>query len=98
MAAKGKTPPLSHDELADLGYDVVIHPSDAFKAALKTIREVYETVVAKGSQRSVLDRMVEWDERDDITVKGEWDALEETYDASETRHRERFGRRSGDGD
>jgi 2-methylisocitrate lyase-like PEP mutase family enzyme len=90
MAAKGKTPPLSHEELAELGYDVVIHPSDAFKAALKTVREVYEAVVAEGSQRSVLDRMVEWDERDDITAKGEWDALEENYDASETEYRERL--------
>ena len=92
MAAKGKTPPLSSDELSDLGYDVVIHPSDAFKAALKTVKEVYETVIAEGSQRSVLDRMVEWDERDDITAKGEWDRLEQKYDERETQYAARFAR------
>jgi 2-methylisocitrate lyase-like PEP mutase family enzyme len=92
MAAKGKTPPLSKQELHALGYDVAIHPSDAFKAALKTVREVYETVIAEGSQRSVLDRMVEWDERDDITAKGEWDRLEEKYDERETQYAARFAR------
>ncbi|WP_254547038.1 isocitrate lyase/PEP mutase family protein [Halomarina pelagica] len=90
MAAKGKTPPLSVEELAAVGYDVAIYPSDAFKAALRTIRTVYETVVAEGSRTSVLDEMVEWDERDDITRLDEWTALEERADERERAYAARY--------
>ena len=90
MAAKGKTPPLSNAELREAGYDVAIYPSDAFKAALYTIRHVYETVVAEGSQASVLDEMVEWGERDDITLLHEWTAFEEEVDERERAYAERY--------
>lgn len=90
MAAKGETPPLTDDELSDAGYDAAIYPSDAFKAALHTIRHVYETVVAEGSQASVLDEMVEWDERDDITLRDKWTAFEERADEHERTYADRY--------
>lgn len=90
MAAKGKTPPLSADELAAIGYDVAIYPSDAFKAALRTIKHVYETVVADRSQAAVLDEMVEWDERDDITTLEEWTAVETHAEEREEAYARRY--------
>jgi methylisocitrate lyase len=92
MAAKGKTPPLSREELTAAGYDAAIYPSDAFKAALKTIRHVYETVISEGSQASVLDEMVEWDERDDITLLREWTAFEREADEREEAYAERYAK------
>lgn len=90
LAAKGKTPPLSANTLSDIGYDVAIYPSDAFKAALKTIREVYETVVAERSQESVLDEMVEWEERDEITDLDEWTAVENRTEEREAVYSARY--------
>lgn len=90
MAAKGKTPPLPADELSDLGYDLAIYPSDAFKAALKTIQEVYETILNEHSQEPVLDRMVSWEERDDITHRGEVGDLENKYEEKERKYKEQF--------
>jgi len=92
MAAKGKTPPIPAAELAEIGYDVAIYPSDSFKAALKTIREVYETLIEERSQENVLDRMVEWGERDEITGLGEINRQEETYEESERAYQEQFER------
>jgi len=71
---------------------VAIYPSDSFKAALKTIREVYETLIEERSQENVLDRMVEWGERDEITGLGEINRQEETYEESERAYQEQFER------
>lgn len=90
MAAKGKTPPIPADELKDIGYDLAIYPSDAFKAALQTAQDVYESVIDNRSQEEVLDRMVGWEERDRITEKSEFDALEERYSAAKSRYAERW--------
>lgn len=90
MAAKGKTPPVPAADLREMGFDLAIYPSDAFKAALKTIREVYETLVEERSQESILDEMVEWEERDDITGYDEVQAWEQRYAAREREYGESF--------
>ena len=89
LAAKGKTPPIPAEELADIGYDMAIYPSDAFKAALKTIQETYETLITERSQENILDDMVEWEERDDITEMGDVEALEEKYAEAKERYADR---------
>lgn len=84
LAAKGKTPPIPAKELAEIGYDIAIYPSDAFKAVLKTLKDIYETLIEQRSQKNILDEMVDWDERDEITEMGVIKALEAKYaDASE---------------
>jgi 2-methylisocitrate lyase-like PEP mutase family enzyme len=90
LAAKGKTPPIPAEELAEIGYDVAIYPSDAFKAALKTIQETYDALVAERSQESILDDMVEWEERDAITEKGTVDGLESKYEAAKEEYAARY--------
>lgn len=90
LAAKGKTPPLPADELETIGYDVAIYPSDAFKAALKTIRETYETLIEERTQEHILDRMMEWETRDEITDLSEITALETRYEESAARYAERY--------
>jgi 2-methylisocitrate lyase-like PEP mutase family enzyme len=86
LAAKGKTPPIHAEELADIGYDLAIYPSDSFKAALKTIQDTYETLIDERSQENILDGMVEWGERDEITEMGDVQASEEKYAAAKKRY------------
>jgi 2-methylisocitrate lyase-like PEP mutase family enzyme len=93
LAAKGKTQPIPAEELAAIGYDIAIYPSDAFKAALRTIQNTYETLTEERSQENVLDGMVEWDERDEITEKGTFDALEAKYAEASERYAGRYEER-----
>lgn len=88
LAAKGKTPPLPAEDLEEIGYDMAIYPSDAFKAALKTIRETYETLVDERCQENILDDMMEWETRDEITDLDEVTALEDKYDGARNRYAE----------
>ncbi|WP_188979734.1 isocitrate lyase/PEP mutase family protein [Halocalculus aciditolerans] len=89
LAAKGKTPPIPAEELTDIGYDMAIYPSDSFKAALKTIQDTYETLIDERSQENILDGMVEWEERDEITEMGDVEALEAKYAAAKDRYADR---------
>ncbi len=86
LPAKGKTPPVPAAELTEMGYDLAIYPSDAFKAALLTIRETYETLIEERHQANLLDDMVSWEERDAITEMDSVEHLESRYESE----RERF--------
>ncbi len=86
LPAKGKTPPVPATELEQLGFDIAIYPSDAFKAALSTIQSTYETLITERSQSNILDGMVSWEERDVITDLESIDQLESRY----AREREAF--------
>ena len=90
LAAKGKTPPLTAEEMEDIGYDLAIYPSDAFKAALKTVRETYETLVDERCQENILDDMMEWETRDEITDLAGVNEREAKYDAAADRYAERY--------
>ncbi|MFC4451253.1 isocitrate lyase/PEP mutase family protein [Halorussus aquaticus] len=67
MTEGGKTPMLSADELDDLGYDIALFPATGFKAVLKTLQDVYAEIVETGSQREVMDELVTWEGRNEIT-------------------------------
>lgn len=81
MTEGGKTPMLSASELEALGYDIALFPATGFKAMLKTLQEVYGQIVRSGSQREVLDRLVTWEGRNDITGLDQITALEQRYAA-----------------
>lgn len=81
MTEGGKTPMLSASELEALGYDIALFPATGFKAMLKTLQEVYGEIVRSGSQREVLDRLVTWEGRNDITGLDQITALEQRYAA-----------------
>ena len=79
LPAKGKTPPVPAADLEELGFDIAIYPSDAFKAALLTIQQTYETLIGERSQTNILDGMVSWEERDAITDLETINQLEARY-------------------
>jgi len=57
MTEFGKTPLISFDRFAQLGYALVIFPNAAFRAMLKTVDEVYAELMATGTQAGMMDRM-----------------------------------------
>ena len=79
LPAKGKTPPVPAADLEELGFDIAIYPSDAFKAALLTIQQTYETLIDDRGQSNILDGMVSWEERDAITDLETINQLEARY-------------------
>lgn len=90
MAAKGKTPHLPVAELEDIGYDLAIFPSDAFKAGLKTFREVYETLINERTQKPVLDQMMEWETRDEVTDLAEIEAFEQQHAQNRAEYKAQY--------
>lgn len=79
MTEGGKTPMLSADELDDLGYDVALFPATGFKAVLKALQDLYAEIVETGTQQHVMDRLVTWEGRNEITGLDEIEAREERY-------------------
>ncbi len=57
MTEFGKTPYLSVEEFAALGYAMVIFPMTAFRVMMKAAEAVYTELKRKGTQAALLDRM-----------------------------------------
>ena len=56
------TPLFSHDDLADAGVKIVLHPLSAFRAMSKAAEKVYATLAFSGDHEGLLDKMQTRDE------------------------------------
>lgn len=79
MTEGGKTPLFTADEFEEFGYDVVLYPATGFKAAAKALQTVYGAIAETGTQRDVMDLLVGWQERNEITGLDEMVKLEQRY-------------------
>ncbi|WP_227378619.1 isocitrate lyase/PEP mutase family protein [Haladaptatus halobius] len=79
MTEGGRTPMQTAAELESLGYDIALFPATGFKAVLKTLQDVYVEIVETGTQQGVLDELVSWEGRNDITGLDEIAELEGRY-------------------
>ncbi|MEP6777982.1 MAG: methylisocitrate lyase [Chthoniobacterales bacterium] len=57
MTEFGKSPLLSRDELAELGYRMVIYPQTAFRVSMFATGQMLRDLKSKGTQENWLDRM-----------------------------------------
>jgi methylisocitrate lyase len=57
MTEFGKSPLLSFDQLADLGYRMVIFPMSAFRVAMKASESFFRDLKATGTQKAWLEKM-----------------------------------------
>jgi methylisocitrate lyase len=57
MTEFGKSPLLDFDDLADLGYRIVIYPVTLLRVAMKAIESTLTLLAADGTQRDVVDLM-----------------------------------------
>ena len=79
MTEGGKTPLFSASEFEAMGYDVVLYPATGFKAAAKAMQELYEEIAETGTQEGMMDRLVTWEGRNDITDLDGMVELERRY-------------------
>jgi methylisocitrate lyase len=85
MTEFGKSPLLTLDELAEMGYSVVLFPVTLLRVAMKGVEAALAMLAADGTQRELLDLM---QSRQDL-----YDLLR--YRDYETRDREFFGNAGG---
>ena len=62
MLEHGATPLLSPDELHQLGFDLIVTPLAALMASAKALHEIYALLRAEGSLRAHLDRLMRFDD------------------------------------
>mgnify|MGYP003311585099 FL=1 len=62
----GMTPLFSHDDLADAGVKIVLHPLSAFRAMSKAAEKVYATLASHGDHQGLLHNMQTRDELYDV--------------------------------
>ncbi|PWK59099.1 isocitrate lyase/PEP mutase family protein [Roseicyclus mahoneyensis] len=72
MFAGGKTPLIPSERLGELGYAIVIIPSDLQRAALFAMEQTLAAIRRDGDSRVMQDRMVSFAEREAIIGTSDW--------------------------
>jgi 2-methylisocitrate lyase-like PEP mutase family enzyme len=81
MATGGKTPVRPADELEDIGYDVALYAAEAFRGAMKTFQEIFNSILENGSQEEVVDDIIDFDKRNETLGFDKWVEYEQEYTA-----------------
>jgi methylisocitrate lyase len=79
LSEGGKTPLISARELQEMGYHLVIYPRSAAGAAAKAIQELLAALKKEGTTKNFLDRIVSFEERNQITGLAHYQELEKKY-------------------
>jgi 2-methylisocitrate lyase-like PEP mutase family enzyme len=79
MFEGGQTPLIPAAELAELGYRLVIVPSDLQRAAIHGMQLAAATLRRDGSTAVIGDRLASFEERDEIVGLAGWSELEKRY-------------------
>ncbi|XDB00363.1 oxaloacetate decarboxylase (plasmid) [Sulfitobacter sp. LCG007] len=75
----GKTPPLAHADLREMGFGAALFANAALQAALQSVTEVLTSLRDEGSLDLVRDRLASFAERQSAVRKDDHDALEQRY-------------------
>jgi 2,3-dimethylmalate lyase len=81
-AEGGRTPPLSLERMAELGFSLVIYPIGTLLAATAGIRSILATLKAEGTPASALDGMPSFEEFTDLIGLPEVQQLEQRFAGS----------------
>ena len=76
MTEGAKTPPISHDELQEMGYRVVIHPNLAMRVAARAVQSALAVLQKTRSSELLIPSMLEWNERQRLVRLPEWETLD----------------------
>jgi len=77
----GKTPLLPASRLQELGYHVVIIPSDTQRAAIKAMQRVLATIARDGSAAAMIDDMASFRDREAVVDTAGYLARDRQYSA-----------------
>ena len=72
MSETGRTPPLTADELQQLGYSIVIFPSTQTWLFARVYQELLDEVMATGTSMGMHDRMMPFDEVNELLGLSRW--------------------------
>jgi 2-methylisocitrate lyase-like PEP mutase family enzyme len=86
MVVGGKTPLATREELAAMGFGLVLYANAALQASVLAMQEVLGALRRDGSLNAVSNRLASFAERQRLVGKPEWDALETRF-ASPTERR-----------
>ena len=75
----GKTPPLSHERLAELGYKLIIMPIGTLLAATQAMQQVLASIKEHGTPLGALDQLPAFADFTDVIGLSEIQALESDY-------------------
>jgi 2,3-dimethylmalate lyase len=79
MLERGVTPLMGPKELKDLGFDLIVWPLAPVYSVAKSLADVYATLRRDGSTVAILDRLMPFDEFNNIVGLEEKYALDEKY-------------------
>jgi 2-methylisocitrate lyase-like PEP mutase family enzyme len=77
----GKTPLLPAARLQELGYHIVIIPSDTQRAAIRAMQRVLATIARDGSAAAMIDDMASFKDREAAVDTAGWLARDKRYSA-----------------
>ena len=83
MVEGGRTPLLGQQELAAMGFTLIVYANSAMRAAVLGARAVLRHLRDEGSTVGVSDRLITWEERQALVQKPLFDALEAKYRSKE---------------
>jgi 2-methylisocitrate lyase-like PEP mutase family enzyme len=75
----GKTPLVPAEQLATLGYRLMIVPSDLQRAAIRAMQRAAAAIRQDGNTAAMADAMVSFAEREDVIGKPEIEALQKRF-------------------
>jgi len=77
MSEHGKTPLLSRDEIAELGFDIALYPSSTLFAAAQSAREIAQILKEDGTTRDHLDKLIVFGELNEAVLGlSDWQSAE----------------------
>ena len=79
MVEQGRTPVLPHEELAALGFQLILYPVSGLYAAARALETVYERLRADGTTAGAADRLIAFERFNDLIGVDEKYALAERY-------------------
>jgi 2-methylisocitrate lyase-like PEP mutase family enzyme len=83
MFQGGRTPLVGPAALAEMGYRVMIVPSDLQRAAIRALQEAAAAVKATGTAAALGPRLAGFDERDALVDLEAWQGREDRYAAAD---------------
>ncbi len=79
MVEGGLTPPVSRDQLAELGYAIGLYANTALRGAVVGMRAVLEHLAKHGDTIEAESLMIDWPDRQSLVRKPLFDELEAQY-------------------
>lgn len=83
LVVGGRTPMLPQEELAAIGFAIVLYANTPLQAAMRAMSEVLGALKRDGNLDSVQDRLADFVERQRLVHKSTYDAMEKTYAVEE---------------